>query len=81
MNSLVSFSMCPSYRLVVRFIRPILDRPKSVSLMWPIDVINRLEGEVEEGIRIQMKGGIQQKCEKIQLEKISLRKGPEHHNV
>ena len=51
MNSLVSFSMCPSYRLVVRFIRPILDRPKSVSLMWPMDVINRLEEEVEDGIR------------------------------
>jgi hypothetical protein len=34
--------MCPSYRLVVRLIRPILDRPKSVSLMWPIEVIRRL---------------------------------------
>lgn len=27
------------------FIRPILERPKSVSLMWPIDVINKLLGE------------------------------------
>lgn len=44
-NSLVSFSMWPSYRLVVMFIRPILERPKSVSLMWPIDVINKLLGE------------------------------------
>lgn len=43
-NSLVSFSMWPSYRLVVMFIRPILDRPKSVSLMWPMDVINKLLG-------------------------------------
>ncbi|TNN34428.1 hypothetical protein EYF80_055409 [Liparis tanakae] len=45
MNSLVSFSTWPSYRLVVMFIRPIFDRPKSVSLMWPMDVISRLEGE------------------------------------
>lgn len=43
-NSLVSFSTWPSYRLVVMFIRPILDRPKSVSLMWPMDVINKLLG-------------------------------------
>ncbi len=42
MNSLVSFSMWPSYKLVVMFIKPILDRPKSVSLMWPMDVINKL---------------------------------------
>ena len=31
------------------FIRPILDKPKSVNLMWPMDVINRLEGEEEKG--------------------------------
>lgn len=41
-NSLASFSMWPSYRLVVRLIRPILDKPKSVSLMWPMEVISRL---------------------------------------
>lgn len=41
-NSRVSFSMCPSYKLVVRLMRPILERPKSVSLMWPIAVIRRL---------------------------------------
>lgn len=41
-NSRASFSMCPSYRLVVKLIKPILDRPKSVSLMCPIDVISRL---------------------------------------
>ena len=35
--------MWPSYRLVVMFMRPILDRPKSVSLMWPMEVINKLE--------------------------------------
>ena len=35
--------MCPSYKFVVRLIRPILERPKSVSLMWPIEVIRRLE--------------------------------------
>lgn len=44
-NSLASFSMWPSYRLVVRLIRPIFDKPKSVSLMWPIDVIRRLGNE------------------------------------
>lgn len=44
-NSRVSFSMCPSYKLVVRLIRPILERPKSVSLMWPIEVIRRLRTE------------------------------------
>lgn len=43
-NSRVSFSMWPSHRLVAMFIRPILERPKSVSLMWPIDVINKLLG-------------------------------------
>ncbi len=43
MNSLVSFSMCPSYKLVVMFIRPIFDSPKSVSLMWPMEVINKLQ--------------------------------------
>lgn len=43
MNSLVSFSMCPSYRLVVMFIRPIFESPKSVSLMCPMDVINKLQ--------------------------------------
>ncbi len=43
MNSLVSFSMCSSYRLVVMFIKPILDRPKSVSLMCPIDVMSKLK--------------------------------------
>jgi len=42
MNSLVSFSMCSSYRFVVMFIKPILDKPKSVSLMCPIDVMSRL---------------------------------------
>lgn len=41
-NSLVSFSMCPSYRFVVKLIRPIFERPKSVSLMCPIDVMRRL---------------------------------------
>ena len=44
-NSLVSFSMWPSYRLVVMFMRPIFDRPKSVSLMWPMEVINKLENK------------------------------------
>ena len=34
--------MWPSYRLVVRLIRPILERPKSVSLMCPMEVISRL---------------------------------------
>ena len=34
--------MCPSYRLVVMFIRPTLDSPKSVSLMWPMEVTSRL---------------------------------------
>lgn len=43
MNSLVSFSICPSYRLVVMFIRPIFERPKSVSLMCPMEVINKLQ--------------------------------------
>lgn len=42
-NSLVSFSMCPSYRFVVKLIKPILERPKSVSLMCPIDVMRRLQ--------------------------------------
>lgn len=37
--------MCPSYRLVVRLIRPIFDKPKSVSLMWPMEVISRLFGD------------------------------------
>lgn len=41
-NSRASFSMWPSYRLVVKLINPILDRPKSVSLMCPIEVIRRL---------------------------------------
>ena len=41
-NSLASFSMWPSYRLVVRLIRPIFDKPKSVSLMCPMEVISRL---------------------------------------
>lgn len=45
MNSLVSFSMCPSYRLVVMFMRPIFESPKSVSLMCPMDVINKLQKE------------------------------------
>lgn len=40
--------MCPSYKLVVRLIRPILDRPKSVSLMWPIEVIRRLRTDTAE---------------------------------
>lgn len=48
MNSLVSFSMCPSYKLVVMFIRPIFDRPKSVSLMCPMEVINKLHTEKAE---------------------------------
>lgn len=52
-NSLVSFSMWPSYRLVVMFIRPILDRPKSVSLMWPMDVINKLLGGKAKKIQLQ----------------------------
>ena len=39
--------MCPSYKLVVRLISPILDRPKSVSLMCPIEVIKRLGTETE----------------------------------
>lgn len=34
--------MCPSYKFVVRLMRPIFDRPKSVSLMWPIEVMRRL---------------------------------------
>lgn len=34
--------MCSSYKFVVRLMRPILDRPKSVSLMWPIEVMRRL---------------------------------------
>lgn len=41
-NSRASFSMWPSYKLVVRLIRPILESPKSVSLMCPMDVIRRL---------------------------------------
>lgn len=41
-NSRASFSMWPSYKFVVRLIRPILERPKSVSLMCPMDVISRL---------------------------------------
>lgn len=45
MNSLVSFSMCPSYKLVVIFIRPIFESPKSVSLMCPMEVINKLQEE------------------------------------
>lgn len=45
MNSLVSFSMCPSYKLVVMFIRPIFDSPKSVNLMCPMEVISKLQGE------------------------------------
>lgn len=42
-NSRASFSMWPSYRLVVRLISPILERPKSVSLMCPMEVIRRLQ--------------------------------------
>lgn len=45
MNSLVSFSMCPSYKLVVMFIRPIFESPKSVNLMCPMEVISKLRGE------------------------------------
>lgn len=48
MNSLVSFSMCPSYKLVVMFIRPIFDSPKSVSLMCPMEVINKLQKKESE---------------------------------
>lgn len=44
-NSLVSFSMCPSYRFVVKLIKPILERPKSVSLMCPKEVMRRLRRE------------------------------------
>lgn len=44
-NSLVSFSICPSYKLVVMFIRPIFDSPKSVSLMCPKEVINKLQND------------------------------------
>lgn len=36
--------MWPSYKLVVRLISPILDKPKSVSLMCPMEVISRLLG-------------------------------------
>lgn len=43
-NSRASFSMWPSYRLVAMLMRPILDRPKSVSLMWPREVMSRLWG-------------------------------------
>lgn len=35
--------MCPSYRFVVKLIKPIFDRPKSVSLMCPMDVMRRLQ--------------------------------------
>lgn len=42
-NSRASFSMWPSYRLVVRLISPILERPKSVSLMCPMEVMSRLQ--------------------------------------
>lgn len=45
-NSRVSFSICPSYKFVVKLIRPIFDRPKSVSLMCPIEVIRRLRREM-----------------------------------
>lgn len=34
--------MWSSYRLVAMLMRPILDRPKSVSLMWPREVMSRL---------------------------------------
>jgi hypothetical protein len=37
--------MCPSYKLVVRLMSPILERPKSVSLMWPMEVMRRLQGQ------------------------------------
>ena len=37
--------MCPSYKFVVMFIRPIFDSPKSVSLMCPMEVINKLQGK------------------------------------
>lgn len=48
-NSLVSFSMWPSYRLVVMFMRPILESPKSVSLICPIEVIKRLRRDNRTG--------------------------------
>lgn len=41
----MSFSMCPSYKFVVKLIRPIFERPKSVSLMCPMEVMRRLGGE------------------------------------
>lgn len=50
MNSLVSFSMCPSYKLVVMFIRPIFESPKSVSLMCPMEVINKLQEKKNTGM-------------------------------
>lgn len=52
-NSRVSFSMCPSYKFVVRLIRPIFERPKSVSLMWPIEVIRRLRREMQAQAIVQ----------------------------
>lgn len=45
------------------FIRPILERPKSVSLMWPIDVINKLLG----GRRHQCKWRILQFVKKMRI--------------
>lgn len=48
--------MCPSYKLVVRLIRPILDRPKSVSLMWPIEVIRRLSRNSRRTVKLRFVG-------------------------
>lgn len=48
--------MCPSYRLVVRLIRPILDRPKSVSLMWPIEVMRRLRRGSRRTVKLRFVG-------------------------
>lgn len=47
-NSRASFSMWPSYKFVVRLMRPILERPKSVSLMCPMDVIRRLGNQTHK---------------------------------
>lgn len=49
-NSRASFSMWPSYKFVVRLMRPILERPKSVSLMCPMDVIRRLGSQRHESM-------------------------------
>lgn len=54
----MSFSMCPSYRFVVKLIKPILERPKSVSLMCPMEVMRRLRRESDRFSTKRNKAGL-----------------------